>query len=581
MPADNEPIGRNHLSQNGEDAAAPLPDNPKSPRFEPQASSLKSQVPGAWIARAVVALAAIVTALLHVPLQVLPIARDQGTWLTAAMALAHGKVFYRDYLHFNLPATAFAYRLVWLFVSDPRHVAVLLAAINSVMIVLTLYLLLSETMSPAAGAWAALAFGLLWPPRTGWWGIAQKDFLTVPWLFAATWLAARAGPGRRLRRVSLVAAGVCAAVATQFKPTYGLLAVLLAAGLFLRRARSLRAMWKELLADLALFTAGGVLGCAPLLIYLAVHHAFADARLCLIDFGGKYVREHNVSWHGLAKNFFRTQIGLDKGFAFSPGWWWTCIAGIVVWLGSFRRKSRWWLFAPALVAGTSFFIQRKGFGYHMDPWYATLCLFGGVTLALACRFDKLWPPRRQSLVWLALAVVFLFPPVKTARYSLTKREYGRMVAPAWRGEITRHRFLTRNYRLGRDHVLPEQSEMLAVWLRANTRPDETILIWGHECQLYALSDRMYATQAPYDQCLSTFVPGREPPQMTEEKRRFLRLLEVDRPKFIFVATHDANPVEALASDQAIKRVPGFQQYLDEHYTRLPDVKPFLLYQRNP
>ena len=535
----------------------------------------------AWVARGVVALAAILTALLHVPLQVLPIARDQGTWLTAAMALAHGKVFYRDYLHFNLPATAFAYRLAWLFVSDPRHVTVLLSAINSMLIVLTIYLLLSETMSRAAGAWGALAFGLLWPIQLGWWGIAQKDFLTIPWLFAATWLAARAGPGRRLRRVSLVAAGVCAAAAMQFKPSYGLLGLLLAVGLFLRRAGTLRASWKQLLADLAFFAAGGVLGFAPLLIYLAVHQAFADAWFCLVDFGGKYFGEHNISRKALARKFFITQVGLDRDFAFGIGWWLVCLAGIAVWLASLRRKLRWWLAAPALVAGTSFFIQRKGFGYHMDPWFATLCLFGGVTLALTCRLGKLWPPRRRSLIWLALAVVFLFPLGKTAHHSLTKKQYARAVVPTWRGDMTRHRFLTRYFKQNGDHAAPELSEKLAAWLRANTRPDETILIWGHESQIYVLADRMYATQAPYDQCLSTFVPQHEPPQMTEEKRRFLRLLDVDRPKYIFVMTRDRNPVETLSPDQSIVRVPGFKEYLDTHYTQLPNYDRLLLFQRNP
>ena len=51
----------------------------------------------------------LLTVLLHLPLQVMPVARDQGVWLTAAEAISQGKVFYKEFLHYQLPITLVPY----------------------------------------------------------------------------------------------------------------------------------------------------------------------------------------------------------------------------------------------------------------------------------------------------------------------------------------------------------------------------------------------------------------------------------------------------------------------------------------
>ena len=535
-----------------------------------------------WLARAVVALAALITALLHLPLQVFPIGRDQGAWLTGAMALAHGKVFYRDYLHFNMPGLAFAYRLAWAFVSDPHYVAPLLAAVAAVLIVLALYLLLSETISPAAGAWAALVFGVLWPVKIGWWSVGQKDILATPWLLLATWCVARALPGRRLPRLSLFAGGGCIALAAQCKPTYIVIGVLLAAGLALRHGRTFRATWKSLLREIGLFAAGGVLGLAPLLIYLALHHAFADAWFCLTVLGGDYVTAHNLSWRMLARVWRIAQRGnFWSGFNFTPLWLATCYAGIPLWLTSREQPRRWWLFPPAFTAATAFFLQRKGMTYHLDPWYAGLCLFGGVALAWAWRRRNFFPWRKTSAIYLAAGLLFTFAFAKTMHHSFTDSRYMKLEWRAWRGELTRGAYLNKLDNGKGDHPGPTVSESLAAWLRERTTPRETILVWGHECQIYALADRLFATQAPFKQMLTGIDPTREPPGLTAQKQRFLRLLDVDAPKFFLVTTHDANPVERITSDRALSRVAGLPEYLAAHYTFLQWYDRFQVYQRNP
>ena len=537
----------------------------------------------AWITRAIAFAAAAITAVMHLPLQVFPIARDQGNWLTAAMAMRHGKVFFRDYLHFNLPGTAFAYRAAWAVVSDPRHVAPLLAGVTAVMIVLALYLLLSETVSRWAGAWAALFFGSLFPMKISWWNIAQKDILATPWLLLTTWLVARAADGRRWRRWSLVGAGACVSWASQFKPTYVLLAVLLAIGLGLRRLPDWRATWKRLPADLAWYTAGGLLGFVPLLLYLAVHNAWSDAWFCTRVLGSGYYSGHNLRWATIFKVWWNAQKpGFARGFNFSILWWLVCFAGIPVWIACWRgRSQRWWVAPFALVAATSMLVQRKGMGYHIDPWYVGFCLFGGISAATVWRWSRLVPWRRRSWLVLALGLLLAFGLVHSFQLSMTKTHYAKAEWPVWRGQMARAQYLKKQFKQNGDHAAPPVSEAVAAWLRRETTPQDTILVWGLECQIYALADRMYATQAPFDQMLSALAPGKEVERLREEKRRFVRRLAADAPKFVLITTRDSNKVETLPSDQVIWRIPGFQEELDTHYVRREDFDRFIVYQRRP
>ena len=105
-----------------------------------------------WSPRTMLGAAAAVAAALHVPLQVYPIGCDQGIWLTAGMGLAHGKTFFHDLLHFNLPGTAVVYGLASAVTDDPRPAVALLSAAATILISVGIYLLLSETFSVWSGA---------------------------------------------------------------------------------------------------------------------------------------------------------------------------------------------------------------------------------------------------------------------------------------------------------------------------------------------------------------------------------------------------------------------------------------------
>jgi hypothetical protein len=535
-----------------------------------------------WGGRAAVAAAATATVLEHVPLSVFPIARDQGLWLTAAQALRDGRVFFVDFLQFHLPGTAVAYRLGLALVDDPRHVPALVAAVSAALTVIALHLLLAATVSRAAGVIAALAFGLLWPLGLGWWGIAQKDFLAVPWLLLATASAAGAGPGAPWRTARLIASGALVAVAIQFKPTAGVAAALLAIGTGWRAwsaappgRRAARAS-----ADLAALVAGGVAAALPLLVYLVAHHALADAWISVTGLGGEYAAHGRRPLRVLTR-FVRQIRGTFPGQSIPAGMLIAAaLGGGVAWLSWRGAARRFWLAVPVVSTVGTYFAQGKGIGYHAHPSQVMMFLFVGVAVAWTLKPERLRPIRAASILSGALLLAVLVAFGHCLHYGMTKSRYATVELPAFAGRTPRATYLDRSYSHRRDFPNPAISEDLGRWLRARTTRAESILVWGHECQIYVLADRRYATQAPFDQILASMKPtGRTGKWLTGQRRRFLKLLDRDAPKYIVIATRDENPVEDLPSDKSMKNVPGFPEYLARHYRFARAFERLRVYER--
>ncbi|MDN5280797.1 MAG: hypothetical protein PWR01_4762, partial [Clostridiales bacterium] len=106
-----------------------------------------------------------------------------------------------------------------------------------------------------------------------------------------------------------------------------------------------------------------------------------------------------------------------------------------------------------------------------------------------------------------------------------------------------------------------------------------ILVWGLECQLYALSRRMYATHSPFDIILTADLSG-NPKAMQWQKSirtQFVGQLKAERPKFIIVVTNDLNPVEFTTSNEAISLIPEFREILDNFYNLELKLKNFEVY----
>ena len=551
---------------------------------EPASISSRESGAAKWLPRLMVLLSLLVTIVAHLPYRNYPIGRDQGVWLAAAMAIQDGKCFFKDFLHFNLPGNAFAYFFAWSFVDHPAAAMCLLAILNSILMIGVIYLLVAETYSRPAAACAAFAYGVIWPTLPAWWDVNQKGLLAFPWMMLATYCAARAIRGRRFYKTSLLASGLCVGLAAHFKPIFVLVGLLIAIALAIRcMTRSaadppettIRTRLKSLCRELGLAICGGMLSFLPLFVYLAVGGALTDAwestSRAAVFYASSLRSDPGSVWLSLAV-ILVGHFPLLMSTSF--------LAGLVFLVASKSRPQRFWLLIPLVAALACYFIQGRGWFYHLLPFMVMVLVFGGVFMAWPWESRHLAPLKRGSLSRIVLCVVFSIPTLHMIYASYTSSRYAQVEVPAWRGQLSRTEYLEQHYAHDKGYPNPAVSESLADWLRQRTTPDDTILVWGLECQVYALARRRYATQAPFDFMLTSEAVSRGAPDwQNKQRRRFIELLRSDKPKFFVVTTRDVNSVEKVASDEALELIPGLSEYLREEYTLATTIERFKVLQR--
>ena len=520
--------------------------------------------------------------------------RDQGVWATAGMAINKGAVFFKDYLHFNLPGLGFSYAVALKFTDDPRTATMLLSLAGSILLIISMYLLMQQTVNKAAAAWSVLLFSVMWPTYIDFWSFAQKDFMAMYGVLSGTWLMARADQQTSWRRLSTYTAGIAVGIAVMYKPLFAITGILLAA---LQTAKFVwqpadagnnRKQWQALFCDLLLLLSGAMTVALLFLLYLVIGDALEGLRNGLFVLAPAYSRVYSQSVLRqiivlIAKSAIRA-APLD----------WSALPHYLIWmLISFTGfatmvkysyvKEKAWLSVPFLTALFTYFIQRKAFSYHTIPWQ--ICIFIVAGCGLAWAWDCIWSCSRESgaskrtifALLLLLTVGILF-----AR-ALFLTNYAKAEVPAWLNLISREEYLNTHFA----KVVPgvpsqRSSETLAEWVKQNSLPEDKILVWGLECQLYVLADRMYATHSPFDVMLTIDVSHNKKAAVWQKtiRQQFIQQLESDSPKFIIIVNNDANPIETVPSNEAIAFIPGFQTLIDNQYQKIKSIELFDVYQRN-
>ena len=535
-------------------------------------------------AQIVVALSCVVTWILHMPLTLLPLGRDQGIWITAGQAVGSGKAFFKDFMHFNLPGSAYAYRVILAFVNDPQTAPAYLSALFSVIMIVGLYLLLSETTSKIAGAWAGALYAVCWPMRMTWWGISQKDFLATPWILLAIWAVARATPDRRFYRLSMFAGGVFTLIAAQFKPIFGGLGILLFAGV------AIRAIWagcdenaelfqtvRRLVKEGLLLLGGAIVGILPLILVQAKNGALSETYYSTFLLGREYLSRHNRSFESLIDRYFHYVHGAK--FSLSIPMLTVCYLGVVAWALWFGKRQRFWLVIVFFMSIGGFFGQFKGMGYHLDPWFVTLMMCGGIAGGFGLQKSRLVPFQKISWLYVAIAVVVSLVSIEGMHHALTDTRIAKIEMKAWKKDMPRNRYIKRYFSKKRPATpAPYVTEKLAAWIKKRTRPEDSIVVWGSECQVYVLSGRRFAGQAPFDQCI-TSVPSSEKGRewISKQQARYVHLLEQDPPKYFVVTTKDTNTVERIPSDRSLRKFTALKAFVDANYSLEKTFERFKIY----
>lgn len=529
----------------------------------------------------------ITVSLLHLPLSVFPVGRDQGVWSTAGLAINNGAVFFKDYLHFNLPGLGFTYAFAMHFTDDPRVATMLVSLLGSVAIVIAMYLLLCQTIDKSAASSSVLLFSVMWPTYVGFWGIAQKDFMAMYGVLLGTWLMARSNPLARFRHLSIYAAGFAIGLATMYKPLFAITGILLAAKrladfIILPTGDPDKKKWQILLYDLLLLIAGAMTVAMLFLYYLLINDAIGGLYHGLFVFAPAYSDLCNRSIsHHLAVLFANSALvatpldwsALIHYLAWTP----IVFSGLLMLAKRACAKEKAWLYIPFLTALFTYLAQRKSFSYHTMPWQICLFMAAGSWLSLTRHAINDSRNRKKLTLLISFAVLIIFARV------LFMAQYTNAEIPAWLNLVSRETYLENNYKEINPSVgipSPIASEKMALWISQNSHPEDKILVWGLECQLYVLSKRMYATHSPFDFLLTTDLSKNATAFAWQRKIRqqFIERLDKEKPKFIIIVNSDINTVESTPSNEAVEFVPGLKNLLAMQYSYVKSIEPFDVYQ---
>lgn len=532
--------------------------------------------------------AIIIVTILHLPLAEFPVGRDQGVWATAGYAINNGLIFFKDYLHFNLPGLGFSYALAFNFTDDPRSAGMLVNLIGSLLTIAGMYLLLQQTGNRKAAGWAVILYAILWPTFIVPLNLAQKDFMGMYGVLLGTWLMARANSRKNWRKLSVYASGIAIALAIMYKPLFaftGILLLALHAYSLLFGSEDKRKQWKKnLFWETTIFVAGGLTVAIPFLLYLIKGEAMDGLYHGLFVFAPAYA--------GLNRTPLMTMLSiLFKNTAFiAPPFDWSAVIHYVIWtpmvihgLLMLARDSltikKYWLYVPFLTALFTYLIQGKAFDYHAMPWQISLFLAAGYFLEVAGNSSFYQRERKTALLLIVLCLGSL------AGRALLITHYAQAEIPAWLEQISREEYLKNSFpEIGPSIGVPSPStsEQLANWLQTNSNPKDKILVWGLECQIYVLARRMFATNCPFDFLLTANLKDNPKALSWQQKIRqqFMKKLEIDRPKFILIVNGDISPVEPISSNEVIGLVSGFQEHIDAHYHKVKTVQMFEVYELN-
>jgi hypothetical protein len=125
---------------------------------------------------------------------------------------------------------------------------------------------------------------------------------------------------------------------------------------------------------------------------------------------------------------------------------------------------------------------------------------------------------------------------------------------------------------------------VAAWLRAHTRPDERLFVWGHYTPIYYLAERLPGTRYYNTSVhMGDFDPHHLPPgfdvtpyRSARDVANTVRDLDERRPEFVV----DTAPADIHDwSRVPLARFPEIARYVEEHYERVAVVAGAPIYRR--
>jgi hypothetical protein len=514
-----------------------------------------------------------VVLLVRVPFSLEPPGRDQSLFLAQSQALLDGASLYTEIWEHKPPGVLVAYAAAQLLAGREYFAIHLLNGLAGWLAALGLTLLLlrgtGSSVGAVAGALLYLAFfsGIAFG---GFWGIAQAEVLMDPFLVLALLLLTARSHSVTYAGWRGVGAGLCIAIVVGLKYS-ALPLVALVLPILLNRDTGPRIRRVTLLAF-----AGGL--AAPLLLgltYLAATERFEAFWTAAVQFNAAHgsVARLSRTDHLVAKVLYLPRLLLPV-YLFG-------VAGVLAKLlrpgkGDERAAApiglETWAILLWLLCLAQVFWQGKFWVYHFHVVLLPLCILAGVGIADVATWLALKRVRPSVGAFVVLVLL-----------SVTLVPYGRRLGAylhthhlldAWRGRIERQVFLS-TYRWGGLDFDAWDTLVAAERLKADTRPDERVFVWGFEPGIYVHSGRKPASRFFYDYPLM--------PRFTTVHERLLEELiedlETHRPARIILVRRDANDIEPTESLAQLLALPRLRAHVETNYDPVWTSGDFLALRR--
>ena len=410
--------------------------------------------------------------LLFLPFLQEPFERDEGIYATIAQGLFDGKIPYRDYFEFKPPLVYGWYALGFLIFGEgvvaPRIMAALCLATTTLLVFLAGRLLLTARQAYFAAAVFAASIALASLQFN-----ANTEVFMLPFLVAS--LVAFAKGQRDEKPAWFFVAGFTGGIAVLTKQVavWNLVAL---GGCALWFAWQRRPSLFELRPAVALGL-GAAVAAGLILTPFALTGTLDDFVEVSLVYGWDYTSDVPLQ---------SRLSGLDRLWQQVPA---TAPLLAAAAFGALRLRRRLaepsGLILAAWAAGSLFGVVSSGRFY---PHYVVQLLPALALLAAPVAesaYDGLragWRPARHPLATAAWAVLLLSCFYFSLSVFLHATPEGRHIA----------KFPDAQARVA------IASRALADYVRAETRPEDTILNWGRETQLYFYADRKPATRYLYD-----------------------------------------------------------------------------------
>ena len=500
-----------------------------------------------------------VAAVILLPMLFFPLARDQGLFAYAGQVILDGGVPYQDVFEIKGPAVHYTYALAMAIFGQTAfgiRAFFLLCALAGSQLAAELG---GRFVGRAARLPCAMCYALAAVPSGIWapWNTAQAEDLMLPLSLLAILLIGSPQALRQTRR--LAAAGALLGLTCLFKPSG--LPVCLAVALVAtwRMARDPMLTRRDVAGKLLAASAGFLLPTVAFASYFLMRGALDDfwAMVVLRNVGYVGVKTEGGLWHAL-KILASWKTVLPATFA-------------AIWLVRERGLLLQLFWAVLLGSWLAVIWQGKYIVYHWTPLVACIailagCCAGGLGIWLRRKLGDRVGSRVLATV-VAVALPILAVPAYLAGQFQLWSDAGRVACGVMSLEAYREGF-----RSGAS--TSAVTSRIAAYLNDRCKPDDTIMVWGHETVINFEADRRAPTRFTIDGALSpAFRFG------TEWRAEFMKDMQRALPLYIVIVERDLTLFEKDDSLASLKKFDAFDSFLSSRYEEETLIDRFHIYRR--